>query len=542
MMQTKKRFVGTIYTDDKHPATAARVYLQQTLKHDAILPGDFLVISEPSDDTKYFAKVDDIHETPLYVRNPDSIVFLSRHLDNQDKDLTELSNLPDAKKETKIIIRAQLHRVETRSTITGPGLRPSAVSVFRLADADEIGALLNFPEVGFPLFLVRSNGELYIDSRNKPVIPRIDSKAPLTGMLSVGSPGSGKTMFNGAFAWWYSHHGWSAIVINNKADDLLYLDRPAPYNDTNWKHLEWQPQGVPSFQVIYPQVNGCSRMNGNTIPFTFDTDQLQPEALTALIDFSERGIIHLPNLFRQWRDTRSGTLLDFIEYLESGTRQGFYVHYPLRVNGRPVDLRVHAATIDSAVSVLQSYSHYFDGQGTMPTAADIVESGLVTSFDLSRADPIISKLMIQHYLHAIRTHQRMMLTSDENADLVPLLFEVDEAHQFFKRYGNDELSRTIELELETHIKLSRSMKVATVLSSQLGSELHPAANRLATVKMVMRSDRTELKSLGLALSDSELGAIENFSPGTAQLRDGFRMKVPMYVKVPMCPAEVRGQT
>jgi DNA helicase HerA-like ATPase len=122
------------------------------------------------------------------------------------------------------------------------------------------------------------------------------------------------------------------------------------------------------------------------------------------------------------------------------------------------------------------------------------------------------------------------------------LFEVDEAHQYFKRNSNDDMSREIERELETHVKLSRSLKVATLLASQLGSELHPAANRLATVKMLLRSDRTEVKALGIPLNDSELAAVEAFSPGMAQLRDGYRIKVPVYVRVPMSPAQVRGET
>jgi len=542
MKTVENKFLGTIYTDDKHPVTGTEVHLQQTSKATIIMTGDFITIFEPSSDRKYFSRTESVDEAPLYVRNPDSIVFLSRQLETQNKELTELEKLPEARKETKVILKTRIHGVKNDSVITGPGLRPSSVSIFRLADADEIAMFLNFPEYGFPLFLVRSNGEIYRDSSGKVVTPCIDQKAPLTGMLTVGSPGSGKTMFNGALAWWYSKSGWSVIVINNKADDLLYLDKPATYHDPNWKELGWHPESVPSFQIIYPQVNGCSRMTGNAIPFTFDTDQLRPEALTGLIDFSERGVIHLPNLFRHWQETRGGTILDFVDYLESGRRQGFYAHYPIRLQNRPVELKVHASTIDSAVSVLQSYSQYFDGAGSMPTAADIIRSGLVTTFDLSRADPIVCKLIIQHYLHQIRAHQRMMLTSDESAQLVPTLFEVDEAHQFFKRYGNDELSRTIEFELETHVKLSRSLKVATVLSSQLGSELHPAANRLSTVKMILRSDRNELKALGLPLTDTELSAIEAFSPGIAQLRDGFRIRVPVYVKVPMCPAEVRGQT
>jgi len=104
------------------------------------------------------------------------------------------------------------------------------------------------------------------------------------------------------------------------------------------------------------------------------------------------------------------------------------------------------------------------------------------------------------------------------------------------------MSREIERELETHVKLSRSLKVATLLASQLGSELHPAANRLATVKMILRSDRTEIRALGIPLTDNELAAVEGFAPGMAQLRDGYRIKVPVFVKVPMSPAQVRGQT
>jgi DNA helicase HerA-like ATPase len=149
--------------------------------------------------------------------------------------------------------------------------------------------------------------------------------------------------------------------------------------------------------------------------------------------------------------------------------------------------------------------------------------------------------MIQHYLHQIRSLQRARITG-EGENLVPTLFEVDEAHQYFKRYSNDEMSREIERELETHIKLSRSLKVATLLASQLGSELHPAANRLATVKMILRSDRTEIRALGIPLTDNELAAVEGFTPGMAQLRDGYRIKVPVYTRIPMSPAQVRGQT
>jgi len=532
------KYYGTVYSDEKHPITPHEVYLQQTFKEREFMIGDFVIIEE--EDTEFFANIAEIEEAPLYVRNPDAMVFLAKQLSSRNVELSKLADLPQAKKETKIILKTRIKKVRKKSQVLGPGLRPSPVAVFREPSSEEIEDLLNVPTDGFPFFLTRSNGELYKDCSGKTVNIRLEPKAPLTGMLVVGSPNAGKTMFNGALAWWYSHYGWASILINNKADDLLYLDESADYEDPKWKELGWEPCGVPSFQIIYPSNNGCSRVSGPLIPFTFETNKLQPEALTALIDFSERGVIHLPTLFRHWQSTRGGTIFDFISYLESGRRTGSYYTFQVNIHGRLTEVRVHAATIDSAVSVLQSYSPYFDGHGRMPSAQDIIKSGLVTVFDLSRADPIICKLIIQHYLHEIRAYQREILTQQKEP--LPVLFEVDEAHQFFKRYTNDELSRTIETEIETHIKLSRSLKIATVLSSQLGSELHPAANRLSTVKLLLRSDRSELKALNIQLTNEELSAIESFSPGMAQLRDNFRIRIPVFVRVPMCPAKVKGQT
>jgi DNA helicase HerA-like ATPase len=534
---------GTTYADTAHPVTGNEIYLQQTNRSVEMINGDFLIIDEPrlSKSRSYFCSVAQIEESPLYVRNPDSIVFLTRRLEAENRDLTDIADLPEARKETKIVIRARIHKTRSEDGITGPGYRPSSVAIFREPFASEIEEFLNVPTEGFPLFLVRSNGELYRDVSRRHTIVRMDTKAPLTGMLAIGSPGSGKTMFNGALAWWYSTQNWACILINNKADDLLYLDQKADYEDPKWGALGWRAEGVRDFQVIYPKLNGCSRTSGNLVPFSFDAEALQPEALTALIEFSERGVMHLPHLFRHWKENSGGTIESFIDYLESGHRQGMYVSYTMRVKGRLITRRIHSSTIDSAVSILQSYADYFGEKGDMPSADEIVKPGKVTVFDLSRADTTVSRLMIQHYLHEIRSLQRARITG-EGTDLVPALFEVDEAHQYFKRYSNDEMSREIERELETHVKLSRSLKVATLLASQLGSELHPAANRLATVKMILRSDRTEVKALGIPLGESELAAVEAFSPGMAQLRDGYRIKVPVYVRIPMSPAQVRGQT
>jgi hypothetical protein len=537
-----ENYLGTVYADDRRAISGTEVYLQQTKKIWPIIVGDFVIVQDPIG-VEYFASISEIDESPLYTRNPDSIIFLSRQLESSEGGLQLLEKLPEAKKETKVIARARIHKTKQNSQVVGPGVRPSPVSLFREPSALEIEEFLNVPKEGFPLILVRSDGTARIDSQGNHAFARIDPKAPLTGMLTVGSPGSGKTMLNGAMAWWYAKNGWAVVLINNKADDLLYLDEPAPYTDDVWQDLGWSPSGVKKLQVVFPIVNGCSRGEGPLIPFSFDPMALRPESLTGLIDFSERGVMQLPHLFRDWQQGSGGTIFDFIDYLESGNRQGMYVTYQVQIQGRRIPLRVHASTVDSAVSVLQSYSNYFGGGGRILSPDQIIKPGMVTVFDLSRADPVVSKLLIQHYLHQIRAYQRASLTDLENEDkLVPTLFEVDEAHQFFKRYSNDEMSRTIEHELETHIKLSRSLKVATVLSSQLGSELHPAANRLATVKMILRSDRTEIKSLGLPLSDSEVAAVESFSPGRAQLRDGFRIRIPLFVKVPMSPAHVRGQT
>ncbi len=534
---------GTVYPDQSHPITGIEVYLQQTNKDIDIINGDFLVIEDSRSPTAsgYFCTVAQVEESPLYVRNPDSIVFLARKLEAETGNLSELADLPQARKETKIVIKARIHKTKRDGQVLGPGYRPSSVATFREASADEIETFLNVPTQGFPLFLVRSNGELYRDPTDTHAIVRLETKAPLTGMLTIGSPGSGKTMLNGALAWWYSTQGWASVVINNKADDLLYLDQSADYFDPKWESLRWAAQGVKDFQIIYPRITGCSRTSGNLVPFSFDPMALQPEALTALIDFTERGIMHLPHVFRDWKENSGGTIEDFIDYLEGAERRGMYLAFPMRIKGRHMTRRIHRSTIDSAVSVLQSYSEYFGKKGEMPSADEIVRPGRVTVFDLSRADSTVSRLMIQHYLHQIRSLQRARITG-EGENLVPTLFEVDEAHQYFKRYSNDEMSREIERELETHVKLSRSLKVATLLASQLGSELHPAANRLATVKMILRSDRTEIRALGIPLTDNELAAVEGFTPGMAQLRDGYRIKVPVYVKVPMSPAQVRGET
>lgn len=540
---TRAVYRGTIYPDQGHPITGIEVFLQQTNKEVDIINGDFLVVedSRSSSRSSYFCAVTQVEESPLYVRNPDSIVFLARKIEAETGDLSDIADLPQARKETKILIKARIQKTKRNGQILGPGYRPSSVATFRDASSKEIQEFLNVPDEGFPLFLVRSNGELYRDPTDAHAIVRVETKAPLTGMLTIGSPGSGKTMLNGALAWWYSSQGWASVLINNKADDLLYLDQKADYFDPKWVILGWKAEGVKDFQIIYPRVTGCSRTSGNLVPFSFDAMALQPEALTALIDFTERGIMHLPHVFREWKENSGGTIEDFIDYLEAGQRQGMYFAYPMRIKGRQVTRRIHRSTIDSAVSVLQSYSEYFGGKGDMPSADEIIRPGRVTVFDLSRADSTVSRLMIQHYLHQIRSLQRARITG-EGENLVPTLFEVDEAHQYFKRYSNDEMSREIERELETHVKLSRSLKVATLLASQLGSELHPAANRLATVKMILRSDRTEIRALGIPLTDNELAAVEAFSPGMAQLRDGFRIRIPVYVRIPMSPAQVRGQT
>lgn len=535
--KSSAKYFGTVYSDEKHPITPYEVYLQQTLKETEFLPGDFIVIEDQN--TRFFANITQIEEAPLYVKNPDAMIFLARQLSTENIELSELAKLPQTRKETKIVLKAKIHKVERNGEIFGPGIRPSPIAVFREMYSSEIINLLSVPTYGFPFFLMRSNGEIYRDRNGNPAVIRLDPKATLTGMLVIGSPNAGKTMFNGAFAWWYSNFGWSALLINNKADDLLYLDRAAEYDDPLWKELGWEPKGVPSFQIIYPSTDGCSRSSGPLIPFTFDTDHLQPKALTALIDFSERGVIHLPILFRHWKETRGGTIFDFINYLQSGRRVGTYYIFHVNIHGRPMEIRVHTATVDSAVSILQSYSPYFDGAGIMPSVQKLIKKGLVTVFDLSRADPIICKLLIQHYLHEIRSYQRTLLT--EQKELIPLLFEVDEAHQFFKRYSVNEISRAVETEIETHIKLSRSLKIATVLSSQLGSELHPAANRLSTVKLLLKSNRSELKALNIQLTNSELSVIEAFNPGMAQLRDNFRIKIPQFVRIPMSPAMVKGQ-
>jgi len=425
---------GTIYPDQSHPITGIEVYLQQTNKDIDIINGDFLIIedSRSANASTYFCTVAQVEESPLYVRNPDSIVFLARKLEAETGDLSEIADLPQARKETKIVIKARVHKTKRDEQILGPGLRPSSVATFREASAEEIEAFLNVPTEGFPLFLVRSNGELYRDSRDAYAIVRVETKAPLTGMLTIGSPGSGKTMLNGALAWWYSTQHWASVVINNKADDLLYLDHQADYFDPKWESIGWTAQGVEDFQIIYPRITGCSRTSGNLVPFSFDPMALQPEALTALIDFTERGIMHLPHVFRDWKENSGGMIEDFIDYLERAERRGIYFVYPMRVNGRLMTRRIHRSTIDSAVSVLQSYSEYFGQRGDMPSADEIVRPGRVTVFDLSRADSTVSRLMIQHYLHQIRALQRAHITG-EGEDLVPTLFEVDEAHQYFKR-------------------------------------------------------------------------------------------------------------
>lgn len=257
----------------------------------------------------------------------------------------------------------------------------------------------------------------------------------------------------------------------------------------------------------------------------------------------ERGAVHLPNLFRNWQMGGGGTIFDFIDYLVTkGGRVGTYVHYSIYINNRPMHVKIHSSTIDSIISILQGHSRYFDGKGRMPRADDLIKAGKITALDLSRADPLVSKLMIQHYLHEIRDYQKLILEMKGKEGSTNVLLGIDEAHQWFKRYTANALNKVVETELETHIKLSRSLGIATILNSQLGSELHPAATRLSTVKILLRSERSELKALRLSLTDEELNTIESFRPGMAQLRDNYKINVPLYVKIPMCPAEVKGQT
>ena len=480
------KYLGCIYTDKNHPITANEIHLYQTEKSQIVITKDFITIENKHHNPQFFAQITSPEEQPLYSRSGDALGIVAKCI-----GLDKLSRLPLSRLETKVIHKSQIVRVQVNEEIKGTGNRPSMDSIWRGSTEKEIVKFLNFPDEGIPFFLLRSNGDLYLDPDDNPVIVKLDPKAPLHGMLGVGGMGSGKTMLQAYLSWWFAvQYKWAAIVINNKANDLLHLDQPAKsYKDPNWSLLGLEPKGISDFQIIYPESSGCSRLGGPKVPFTLLSNRLRPEALTVLLEFTERGAVHLPSLFKNWQTGGGGTILDFTDYLETrGRRVGTYVHYNIYISNRPLHIKIHSSTVDSIISILQGHSRYFDGKGLMPRADELVKAGKVTAIDLSRATPLVCKLMIQHYLHEIRDYQKLILEMKGKDNLTNVLLGIDEAHQWFKRYTTNQLNRAIETELETHIKLSRSLGIATILNSQLGSELHPAATRLSTVKILLRSE------------------------------------------------------
>jgi hypothetical protein len=126
----KPMFRGTVYADSAHPVTGTEVYLQQTSRSIEVINGDFLILEELGSipPRTYFCTANQVEESPLYVRNPDSIVFLTRRLEAENRDIGDIAQLPEARKETKIVIQAKLHRTRNEDGIRGPGYRPSSVS------------------------------------------------------------------------------------------------------------------------------------------------------------------------------------------------------------------------------------------------------------------------------------------------------------------------------------------------------------------------------------------------------------------------------
>jgi DNA helicase HerA-like ATPase len=182
-------------------------------------------------------------------------------------------------------------------------------------------------------------------------------------------------------------------------------------------------------------------------------------------------------------------------YVEGGSTRRFAT---LNVRGDESSVPLHSQTYDNILRSLRSAATFFD----IPDAKsldfnDILYKGKFSVIDVAGSQGIqFGSILLRHLLKRIVDAKRLGQSS------VPVLFVIDEVHQFY----HTDASREALVDLDTICRTGRNQKIGVIFSSQNQEDIPKGLSNVINTSIYFRSDHISRNLFGV--SSDEIRTLE----------------------------------
>ncbi len=457
--------------------------------------GAYLTIED--DDVKFILRVDDSRQSEPFEPSP---LISDMNLESLSADC-KCKNIVTASR-VKTIVSGD----EDLVYYIRPLLEARRATQEEIDDA--MGADINSkgPKV-FVSTIFANENKILRDEGGHMIHIRIPEDFYYYQTVICGKTGSGKTVAMKYLAQNFVEEvGGAVLAINVKEKDLLKMDKPSVTSSSQvikeWKELGGEAHGIEQFSVFYPKSNSGDRryrdLEAVSTPISLRVSDMEPEALMGIVkNLSDRAAQALPDIFRAWKNDlrRSKSKIDFksfLDYMNDGEEDRKYD--TMDSVGTKSTITLFPGTLTNMLNALRSASKYFDEDGYMLEADDIMVEGKMSVIDVV-ADVDFGSLCLRDILSKIVRYK-----NDVGSKSVPLLIIIDEVHQFYK--GDD--SKEALGDLALICRTGRAMKMGVIFASQNPSDMPSGISSVVNSKIYFRTDVQGIRDIGSKITADEM--------------------------------------
>ncbi len=327
--------------------------------------------------------------------------------------------------------------------------------------------------------------------------------------LVLGTTGKGKTVkCKNDIRSFLDTTGGAVVILDMHNEYSMISQNPSYVNGEEfnaserkiWDDLNIQPRKVDDLTTWrLARKEGKREKTPKDNFFTINFRNIHPRSLQYYLPaLSPQGYVVLPKLVREFRET-----------MYEDSLKGFYTWLKdTNLNSNLASEMTQNALIRRIAPIVEQ--RVFDVSGkSMVKAEKLLTPGNVSVFRLDEIkNSMVERILVFHVINKIAS----VKLRDYKNDFPPVMFLIDEAHNFFPRYLHDQqekayVYRAIRL-MERATKEGRKFKLRLEFSTQSPEDLHPSV--IKTVNTITLFGCTSVqasnlkKVINLPINASEL--------------------------------------